>query len=227
MADLFGLEMKFAPLIQRAKSWYSFNASAKQYHNIEHATDVVLTVMGLREAQGRSASQELILAALYHDAVYVSGAGSDANERCSATALINDYKLLKAESNFLYFEDDDDDETIHRAAHMIRQTTVEDHLSDIPFSEITLDALLDDTLTLLDADLSGLAVPYVDFKHRQEAIILENHGDPESILHRQKSAEFLQQFLSVRPSIYRTDVAKYLLESKARSNIKRYLIENT
>jgi len=187
------------PLGMAAKTWYDFNAAARPYHNWAHARDVVSNIIYI----DTKASAELILAGWWHDAVYVPGAGTDANERCSAAALIQRGQIYK---------DVGSQSIIQLAAQMIRYTKVDNHLRE--------DALTGDIAILLDADLGSLASTYELFLHTQENIILENGGTMAE--NKDQSSAFLKQFLECREFIYHTDYARSNWEQAARANIKKY-----
>ncbi len=185
-----------------AQYWYDINWKSRHYHNWGHALNVVKGVQVIDE----NASPELILAAYWHDAIYVPGAGSDANERCSAAALGQEG---------LRYDDPETARTIEKAKRLVIQTSIENHLTGGRISG--------DLGTLLDADLSTLCLPYEDFIEIQKDIIEENGGTYEK--HQQQSATFLKQFLTCREFIYHTDFARERWEQQARANIERYCKE--
>jgi predicted metal-dependent HD superfamily phosphohydrolase len=179
-----------------------FYNNSNKYHNWEHALNVVTTV----EKMG--GSETTILAAYWHDAIYIPGAGEDANERCSAAAMMNTAIRLGIRGTIFW-------QTVVVAAGMIRGTTVRHHLTRNALTEWDYDQA-----TLMDADLASLASPYERFKEIQDSIILENNGDVNSDRH--KSVAFLQQFLTVRPQIYHTPYGREHFEQQARDNITRF-----
>lgn len=195
--------MNIFPLVKASQNWYRFNEAIRKYHNYRHAKSVAEAVCELTSAP----SPELLLAAWYHDAVYVPGAGEDANERCSAAALKVEY--LKTRGTF-----GDEaativaDGIISEAQSLIRSTTIDHHLSTTRFDA----PIHRDLAMLLDADLSSLALPYEEFLVNQENIIIENSGTFEK--NRVQSAMFLRQFLKCREFIYHTDKARELWEEK-------------
>ena len=198
-ADMTGL---FEELNLAAQTWYDINWLNRHYHNWGHALNVVKGVQVIDE----NASPELILAAYWHDAIYIPGAGSDANERCSAAALGREG--LKYSDTFIA-------QTIEKAKQLILYTRIETHLND--------KRIIGDLGTLLDADLSTLCYPYEDFIEIQKNIIEENGGTYSRDGHL--SAAFLKQFLTCREFIYHTDFARSKWEQQARANIERYCKE--
>lgn len=196
----------FDILMSKAEEYYRHMEKSKFYHNYEHALFVVEMVKKLTT----SPSHALLLAAMYHDAVYIPKAGSDANERCSAALLENIYDKYRR----LELRDHEVNENIiNHATDLIRNTHVTNHLSSI--------RLEGDLAILLDADLSSLAVDYLSFRTNQNRIIIENYGIVER--DNQKSKEFLKQFLTCREFIYHTDKAREIFESQARKNIQQYI----
>lgn len=187
-----------------AATWYYH--SNQPYHNWAHACQVADNVMLITDLK---ASDKVLLAAYWHDAVYVPGAGKDANEQCSAAALINT-------SHALGYTDQESRQSVSDAAQLIRFTSVEYHLHP--------NSLIGDLAVLLDADLGSLAAPYEQFLVNQKNIIKENNGTFEE--HRGKSAAFLTLFLTCRPFIYHTAYGQEHWEEKARENIMRYQAES-
>lgn len=198
--------MDLTTLLSSARPWYDFNWMVRHYHNWGHANLVGAAVY---EMTDHAPSDSLVLAAFWHDAVYVPGAGEDANERCSAAALMMvaaDYAISK-----------EDKETLVRAKSLILGTSIEWHLID--------QRLTGDHAILLDADLSSLAQPYDKFVTTQISIIEEAGGTFGQ--HHAQSAAFLKQFLA-RPNrkfIYHTAYGREHWEVTARANIERYAAE--
>lgn len=197
-----GNKMDYISLIESSRAWYDHNWGDRHYHNWGHALSVVDNVHKITDTP----SDELIIAAYWHDAVYVPGAGTDANERCSAAALVQSGRIYK---------DIGSQNVIQLAAQMIRYTKIDNHLHE--------GRLTGDIAILLDADLGSLAAPYELFLYTQENIILENGGTMEE--NKDQSAAFLKQFLKCREFIYHTDYARLNWEQAARSNIERYCKE--
>lgn len=192
------LDWQFEPMWNKAETWYHFNEEAKFYHNYEHAFNVVSKLFALTEVP----SKELIIAALWHDAVYIPGAWGDANELASAAAMEYTAKTLGLQRN----------EVIVGASQLIYNTRLTVHTNPI--------RIAGELAMLLDADLSSLADGFPAFLQTQANIIAENGGTVEE--HSKQSADFLKQFLTCRKSIYHTAFARGLWEDKARSNIEQY-----
>jgi len=183
---------------------YSVDRDLRQYHNYAHA----LAVMDAVQEINSEAPLSWMVAALYHDAVYVPGAGSDSNERCSAAALAVDWEKCRFDKNH---------PVLVPAQNLIRRTSIKNHLMSIELDPLS------DLATLLDADLVALTSDLDVFVQLQCNIVIENGGnvDEESL---GKCATFLKQFLEVRDNIYHTEYARTNWEAKARFNIQ-YLID--
>ena len=204
---LTGSRMNFNSLVKASLNWYRFNEAPRGYHNYYHAQSVAEAICELTPAP----AAELLLAAWYHDAVYVPGAGGDANEQCSAAALKVEYLKIR---NTFGDEIKEADAVIASAQDLIRKTSVEWHLHKGrvgAFCNIGM---------LLDADLSSLALPYEEFLVNQKNIIIENGGTFKK--NQPQSAMFLRKFLECKEFIYHTDKARALWEEKARTNIMIY-----
>ena len=197
-------------LTSTAKKYYDVNADLREYHNFEHANNVAKAVHMLTANEPSSA---LIIAAIWHDAVYFPGAGSDANERCSSTALGIEARNI-ARGTELSKELKD---AVNAAQDLIEYTSMQQHMH---YSRIS-----GDLAVLLDADLRSLATEkFEDFVVVQECIIRENNGCvPDDY---NESAQFLSKFLRCRDFIYHTDKAREMWEHRARLNITRYCNEH-
>ncbi len=189
-----------------AERYYQFND--RVYHDHEHAFTVAENVNLLLEGK---ATQQLVLAAWWHDAVYFPGARNGVNELASAAALTNEWITAKITAPLFI---------LHEATRLIEHTTIADHLTDQQHGNTDLGYLL-------DSDLSSLASDYDTFVGTQRKILYENHLDGSTKQSLMRSANFLTTFLSCgRPTIYHTTKGKELWEDAARANITR-LVEET
>lgn len=195
----------FNRLMMHAKDHYMQMEDIKHYHNYKHAFFVVETIKKLIKDPSRS----LLLAGMYHDVVYIPGAGADANERCSAALLNYEYRKYRALGVSQEVENDKD---IELSMGLIIRSTIDNHL--------TKERLDGDLAILLDADLASLAFQYSEFYSNQNRIILENYGDLKDDLH--KSKRFLKQLLTCREYIYHTDRGREMFEVQARKNIQYF-----
>lgn len=153
-------------------------------------------------------SAPIILAALYHDAIYI--AGSKNNEEMSSLLLHNDAQRCNSPRGTVKLDD------VAQARGLIECTTLQYHLSSHNYYDTNMDLA-----TLLDADLQNFSLPYSMFENKQFDILRENfiENDIES---RRKSSKFLKQFLSCREHIYHTPYARKHWEQQARDNIIFY-----
>ncbi len=184
-----------------AKRWYEFNADFRFYHNLYHANAVV-------SALPPDSKDSVVLAAMWHDAVYIPGAMYGANEEASAAALQFTWNQCGL---------DRDSEILLQAKEFIRRTSVEWHLVEHNY----LGESSPDLASLLDADVSSLAASYDSFVTNQKNILKEN-GLEINRINLRKSAAFLNQFLEKRPHIYHTRYARDRWEEPARLNIKTF-----
>lgn len=179
--------------------WYE--TGFRKYHTINHAQQVALSCKEM------SNDPALILAAYYHDAIYITG--SDSNEKCSALALINDAKRMQSLGAVI------DWGTVDRAAELILGTTISNHKSRSRIID-PLHAIL------LDCDLRGLSLPYDKFIDQQKDILEENFLSRDNLF---KSAQFLLDLSISRVFIYHTDYAREHWEDSAKDNIYKLAME--
>jgi len=202
------------PVITASSKYYLVNAILREYHNHHHACMVVQYVNLLTEY---NPSNELLIAAEWHDAVYFPGAGGAANEACSAAALGIESRSINSQVELTTEQKN----AINNAQTLIQHTSVEvhlrcDHEAIKPGRDLAI---------LLDADLASLAVDkYSNFLYNQECIIRENGGIVNDETYK-RCAEFLVKFLQCREYIYSTEMGRQLWESKARENIKYFCFQ--
>ena len=166
----------------------------RHYHTFGHAMYVACATDELCESNGIE-PENVLKAALWHDAVYVFGASN--NEELSATALL------------------DFDASHSEAADLIRLTTIDEHLSDRINFESNPKASI-----LLDADLVSLSFEYPDFIVHQKRIGLEA-GVGYNIV--KGHVDFLQNFLN-KERIFRCPNQERR-ETRARNNIEQLIKE--
>jgi predicted metal-dependent HD superfamily phosphohydrolase len=191
-----------------------------RYHNSDHASDVADACFLIKSSTGVA----LLLAALYHDCVYIPRAGGTINEDAAAALFQHSYN--RSHKN----KTTSTDEIILSAVIMIKHTAVQHHLSstsDIYKSSLLFSSGMEhhtfqDLLILLDADLHTLALDYPKFEIKQMDILSENYEFPSEPVPIKASKDFLKLFLE-KDSIYRTEFAKTNWEKKARENISRWV----
>jgi len=199
-----------------AAAYYA--APPRHYHNIQHAIKVYEAIEHIYPGP---LLDSLTLATVWHDAVYIPGAEIGDNEKLSALALRH-WKKTSVNAREVM------QESVDRAAEMIECTSIlhhadpQSHVTAMPHARMRLGYLL-------DADLSGLAADYDNFIDNQRNIIMENGGDPDSIVDQKNTATFLSIFLPENrrgATIYRTQTAQNCWEEAAVRNIRRF-IEDT
>lgn len=182
-----------------------YKTPKRHYHTIGHATAVEKALFLMQHVPGTA----LVLAARWHDAVYVPGAANGVNEELSALALKNECKPRHLTLTAIALVD--------TACDYIRQTDIRNHLRR---TRVNTEAGF-----LLDADLSSLAVDYKTFEQNQLSIIREQTGVTPTLSDCKKSAEFLINLATVRRYIYHTDAGRAFFEDDAKRNINRWAAE--
>jgi len=201
----------FQKLSDQAEIYYW--RSKREYHNYGHAKNVAAVVKTLKQ----NPSDALVLAALWHDAVYFPQAKESANEYASAAALNYEFQQLRKDG----VTKPEDEKMVSDACYMIERTRVSVHLIPIELWDCQPGEKKEELAILLDADLSSLASPYHDFVLNQRNIILENYAEVNAASHI-VSANFLSGLASARQKIFHTKAGRSYFEELAQSNIKRY-----
>lgn len=203
---------RLAMLWDRAAPYYRAHAHMRPYHNTAHANRVASATFLLASVP----SSAQLLAARWHDAVYVPG--SPLNEQCSAEALHYHAHTLGLGADAL--------QVVHQACVLIRGTTVERHSASYFVLRGTKHA---DLTTLLDADLCSLADPWRTFVAHQHHLAREQLGpigyaqiDARAVA-LDRGARWLCNTLgAARQHIYYTPHARHHWEERARANIRRW-----
>lgn len=193
-----------ASLWDAAAHWYK--TPKRHYHTAAHANAVAQRVLNL----GHNES-ELLLAARWHDAVYVPGAPEGVNEQASAAALAHTAKVQKLDTSQLAI--------VAQACALILQTRMSMHLTSLQVTEPL-------TATLLDADLASLAADYSGFAAHQRHIIWEQTGVKPTAESMAAASAWLTSFLSCRDFIFHTDTGRSIMETLSRDNIARFAREH-
>lgn len=180
----------------------AYESPARYYHNFRHALRVSAEALLCHCVEPFEYPREVLVAALYHDAVVVPG--SPGNEEKSV-ALMRDH-LSKYDHIDLDY-----------ASHLIMLTAK--HFQHEPGS---LDA--DDT-KFIDCDLVNFAAPWSEFLLQNDKIDREylDMGSPKDFLD-EKRAEFMRGLLEME-HIFSSPRCVMEYEAKARENIERILKE--
>ena len=189
----------------RSYKYYKYTRLA--YHNFQHIVTVLKSIGTLtndfRDTDIKYA--ELILAACYHDAVYIPGCAY--NEDLAAKAFSKEHDDLRLEIGQHYTLDH------YLVEDLIISTKVSNHLTTHHLQSM-------EVKVLMDADLASLAYNYVHFRENNKRIISENLVNGESITISKliECNDFLQLFAK-KDFIYRTIRGRSLGEHIARENI--------
>ena len=142
---------------------------------------------------------ELLLAAIYHDAVYVPGANdNEANSAAVARREMAEFEMNNIDRKYV--------------EHLIRLTAK--HFTDLDLS--------DEEAIFMDADIHGFAAPFDIFNHLQESIDREFLMVSSLQDVRENRDKFLAGLLE-RPTIFYSKRGREIYEPNARANLKRYL----
>lgn len=173
-----------------------WNEDHRRYHDERHLEDVLLALnhLGVR---GEHIEVETLLAAWFHDAVYL-GAADGADERDSAGLAVASLRALDLDSGLT-----------QRVGDLIVATT--------PGVDVGDDA--PPLAHLLDADLSIFASSPSRYAEYTAAVREEyaHVSDPDFAAGR---SQILASYLA-QPAIYRTGAALELWEARARANLER------
>lgn len=191
----------------RVLPYYEHGSEVRAYHNLNHALNVVRNVVNMKTHP----SAMLVLAALWHDAIYVPGAKASANEDASAAVFHAELYSALANSPVQGFI-----RTWLHTETLIQKTSIRCHMTK-EFVDMG-----EDLDILLDADLSGLGGPWNDFLRDQLNIIREHKPGQEPTgedLHA--CAVFLLKLRASKEGFYRTPIAKLMWEARAKENLAR------
>lgn len=169
-----------------------YRAPFRFYHTDRHILHF-LTLLDNASAEIHGPA-ELVLAAFYHDCVYVWN--SFRNEELSAARARKELSLFNLPADAL-----------EKITGLILAT----ELHDTALSS-------SDTQIFLDADLAILGADKITYREYSLAIRREYQAVPEDI-YRSKRKQFLQSLLR-RETIYRTEEFRNTCEERARENLK-------
>lgn len=165
------------------------------YHNYNHtfAVTCAVDILTAQLSTDPYMKDQLLLAAIYHDSVYVPG--NKNNEELSSNLLLSRY------SNCLM------------ASDYIKQTSIPWHLSDFIYKDNEPMSIL------LDADLILMSASYSTFEKAQFDILKENYLTEKDVI---KSVDFLKTFVN-KGYVYRTEQYRKTSENNAMSNIQKFI----
>ena len=183
-----------APMIEALKQAY--RVPSRAYHSWSHVEEVARWI---QQVPSWRQPREVMLAALFHDAVYVPSA-KDNEERSAGLALELIPRFLP-------------DADAARVAALVRLTARHGTLTP---ADVDTDAAL-----FLDCDMAILgAAP--DAFDRYDAGIREEYCAVPSVLYALGRKRFLKRLLDT-PRIYLSDFFHARLDAAARANVRRAL----
>ena len=190
-----------------ARSWAGLGLSLlerwgedhRRYHDERHLEDVLLALNQLA-VRGETLAVETLLAAWFHDAVYL-GASGGADERASAALAVS--SLSEFELN---------PALVAAVSSLIVATTPGHDVGDAdpPLAH------------LLDADLAIFAASPTRYAQYAAAVREEYAHVPDADFAAGRS-RILSAYLA-QPAIYRTPAAAGLWETRARANLEREIL---
>lgn len=201
-----------------------YRTPRRWYHTASHADKVANSAVNIMWDMEMPWSDQaaVVLAAYWHDAVYVPGAKNGVNESASASLMKHMSQVLAAKNGYtVKFAEA---ACIDQAAKLIEGTDMDSHMRRTNISPIASPQSLAQAV-LLDADLSSMALTYREFERNQILIAKEQTGGiaPAS---GDASASWLEGFRKKRKHIYHTKSARRMYGEAALENIKRFVQEN-
>ncbi len=209
-------------LLEAARPFYS--TPTRQYHNWKHAKHVIQAVHAIvsrDESCCLVRPCELLIAAAWHDAVYVPGFSK--NEEASAAAFRVAARDIYVPQDLDRYKLSDPTFSERTIVRLIESTHINFHMCT---DAEAISTLSPDTFPLLDADLSSLAVPYEQFVSNQQSIMREQTGILYPRYKMYESARWLSGLLDRRENIFHTTIGRHLYERRARQNISKFIKEN-
>lgn len=175
------------------------------YHDWSHVQAVLPHYRAVQRHPGWRQPREVLLAVLYHDAVY--RAGRSDNESRSAQ------QARQAIARHL----PDAGVDAERVAILIERTAEHGSLAQ---SRVDADPAADDLRHFLDCDMAILGASAAEFDAYHRGIAAEYAGVVPSPLFRWRRRRFLQALLD-SPRIYLSELFHVQLDAAARANLRR------
>lgn len=179
----------------------------RAYHDFSHVAEVLRHYAVVAAGPGWQQPDEVALAVLYHDAIYVAGKGD--NEARSAQLAIDEIGRWLPDSGI----------DARRVAYLIELTARHGRHSPSDFDG---DPAPDDVRNFLDCDMAILGAVPDAFDTYNRAIAQEYAGVLPAWLFRLNRRKFLRGLLA-RERIFLGDFFHSRLEEKARRNLRRAL----
>ena len=178
-----------------------YRSGGRAYHNWAHVEEVLHRFDEVARDVGWYQPREVFLALLFHDAVYIAGMGD--NEQRSA--------VLARQSIQQWMPREGID--VDRVADLIRATARHGFCSP--------DEVDSDQALFLDCDMAILGSDPEVFD-AYEAAIAREYAAVEPALFRRGRRQFVERLLA-SDQIYLSSYFQYLLEYRARQNLRRSL----
>lgn len=179
----------------------------RAYHDFGHVAEVLRHYAEVAAGPGWVQPREVVLAVLYHDAIYQAGQGD--NEARSARWAIDEIARWLPDAGI----------DAARVASLIELTARHGHHAPGDFDA---DAAAADVRHFLDCDMAILGAEPARFDAYDRAIATEYRSVMPAWLFRFNRRRFLQGLLA-RDRIYLSDFFHARLDENARRNLRRAL----
>lgn len=196
---------EFLPPAQRAALEAAYETPPRTYHDFRHVLDVLRHYQAVADGPGWAQPREVLLAVLYHDAVYEPGRSD--NEARSATLARGHIARWLADTGI----------DADRVARLIELTARHGQWTPEDFAG---DAHADDIRHFLDCDMAILAAEPAVFDAYDRGIAAEYRGRVPGWLYRLKRRQFLKGLLC-RERMYLSAFFHARLDARARANLRR------
>lgn len=179
----------------------------RAYHHWGHALTVAEQVADVHQRLGWAQPREALLAALYHDAVYVPGRRD--NEARSADLALAHIAAWRPDAGM----------DTHRVAELIRWTARHGTVTE---ADLAADSQPRDLAHFLDCDMAVLGADAATFDAYDRGIAAEYRGVLPQPLFRLNRRRFLKRLLASE-RIFLSDDVHARLDAAARANLRRVL----
>ena len=183
----------------------AYASPPRAYHNIAHVEAVLGHVGEVSAGPGWHQPAEVVLASLYHDAIYEPGRSD--NETRSADHALQALTRWPPASHV----------ALDRVVELIQLTARHGRLG---VADVANDAAGGDARLFLDCDMAILGAEPAAFDAYDRAIAAEYRGRVPDWTYRLQRRRFLKTLLG-RPRIFLSDFFHQRLDARARANLRR------